>query len=201
MLNIVVDMTRMRAFARGAEARAKDLTPAWRSIMAYADRNAQQTFRVLRHGGTFRGVTWPWFAPQYTRKGGHDGLGDRSTIPAEGGVRKVYGSGMVKGRKRPSGRRITKSSNLMRDTGRLRGLAGPKNTSKWRITKTSLTGTIRAPMAKKLNKQRPFWFWEARRDGKYIRDTVSRHIVLGRGSGSGATPIAGSLLGALRAQR
>ena len=77
-----------------------------------------KTFRALRHGGTYRGVTWPPYADQYTRKT------DGTVVPAHGGVKKLRGRGNVKGRKRPSGRRITSSSNLLRDTGTLAAAAG-----------------------------------------------------------------------------
>lgn len=97
-----------------------------------------QTFAALRNGGTYRGVTWPYFAPQYTRK--TDGV----TVPAWGGVphigqyswisehkranQKARGekvdrtnkNRLVKGRKRPSGKRIKEGDALMQDTGTMR---------------------------------------------------------------------------------
>ena len=54
------------------------------------------TFKNNAKGGTWRGVTWKYFAPQYTRK-------DGTVIPAWGGVAKVRGKGNVLGRKRASG--------------------------------------------------------------------------------------------------
>ena len=78
-------------------------------------RETVATFDALAHSGqgggsqkTFRGKSWPWFKDQYTRK-------DGTVIPAEGGVPKMYSSGVVKGRKRMSGKRITSRSHLMDD--------------------------------------------------------------------------------------
>src|SRR3990167_8440320 len=74
-------------------------------------------FEQLRHGGTYRGVMWKYFSPQYTRK--TDGI----TVPAWGGVPKIRGNGLVKGRKRPSGARVKQGDAIMQDTGNLRARA------------------------------------------------------------------------------
>ena len=50
---------------------------------------------------------------QYTRK--TDGV----TVPAEGGVARLDGRGVVLGRLRPSGARVDAGSNLLRDPARL----------------------------------------------------------------------------------
>ncbi len=87
-----------------------------RRFHVYMVGQTGQMFRENKHGGTHRGVTWPWYTPQYTRK--TDGV----TVPAEGGVPKLHGGGNVKGRLRSSGgtsKRTTKQSNLLRLTGRL----------------------------------------------------------------------------------
>lgn len=79
-------------------------------IHAHQRAESGLMFRQLRKGGSRRGVYWPWFSPQYTRQ-------DGTVVPAQGGIAKVRGKGMVKGRRRPSGRRVTAASNLMRDRG------------------------------------------------------------------------------------
>lgn len=62
----------------------------------------------------FREIRWAPFSPQYTRKGG-------DVIPAWGGVpQKRNPNKEVKGRLRPSGKRIDESSRLNQDTGRFR---------------------------------------------------------------------------------
>lgn len=62
-------------------------------------------------GGVVRGRKQKGFADQYTRK--TDGV----TVPAWGGVKKLHSPGNVKGRKRPSGKRVKKTSILNQDTG------------------------------------------------------------------------------------
>lgn len=83
----------------------------------YMRVQTDNTFDHLRTGGRYRGVTWRYFAPQYTRK--TDGV----TVPAWGGVPKLRGRGNVKGRKRPSGQRIAKGDALMQDTMTMRSRA------------------------------------------------------------------------------
>jgi len=75
-------------------------------------KKTRDTFDKLSDGGSYRGVTWERLAPQYTRM-------DGTVIPAHGGVKKVRGQGSVKGRKRASGKRVTSSTNIMRDAGKL----------------------------------------------------------------------------------
>lgn len=98
----------------------------WR---AYMIGQTISTFNALRTGGTFRGVTWPYFSPQYRRK--TDGV----EVPAWGGVptigrnswinqraREKRGEtakvreGKVKGKRRPSGKRIKHGDALLQDT-------------------------------------------------------------------------------------
>ena len=74
-------------------------------------------FARLRNGGTHRGVTWRYFADQYTRKA--DGV----TVPAWGGVQRLRGRGTVQGRKRPSGARVKQGDAIMQDTNTLRSRA------------------------------------------------------------------------------
>jgi len=67
-------------------------------------------------GGTVRGQVWEPMKPQYTRK-------DGTVVPAWGGVAKVRGKGLVKGKKRgkrPSTSRVTQQSVIGQDKGTLR---------------------------------------------------------------------------------
>lgn len=124
--------------------------PVLENFHVYTMRQTDRTFRQLKHGGTFRGVTWEPFKDQYTRK--TDGV----TVPAWGGVPRLragrgsrdergrklkaydinsrkqvdgsFGSTgheeNVRGRLRGRSRRVTASSHLLQDTGALRQRAG-----------------------------------------------------------------------------
>ncbi len=83
--------------------------------------------------------------------------------PAEGGVKKIRGRGNVKGRKRHSGKRVTKRSNLVRDTGRLAREAGADQrlSGSVRITMNTLT-----PYARRQQDLRPFLFYEEPADAE-----------------------------------
>ena len=94
-----------------------DVRPIWREFAAYMRTVTDNTFKALRHGGTYRGVSWDYFAPQYTRK--TDGV----TVPAWGGVPKIVGTGTVKGRKRPTGTRGAAGDSVGQDSGVLRSRA------------------------------------------------------------------------------
>lgn len=117
--------TTIRALVNGSGNFRRPLSQ-W---VAYMNGQTISTFNALRTGGTYRGVTWPYFKPQYTRK--TDGV----TVPAWGGVptigrnswisqraREKRGEpakvreGRVKGRKRPSGKRLKQGDALMQDT-------------------------------------------------------------------------------------
>jgi hypothetical protein len=103
---------------RSLEAKAGLIEHPKRVLRRFHVHMVGQTGQMVRenkHGGTHRGVHWPWFADQYTRKT------DGQVVPAEGGVRKIRGRGNVKGRLRSSGgtkKRVTRQSNLNRLTGR-----------------------------------------------------------------------------------
>ena len=96
-----------------------DVRPIWREFAAYMRTVTDNTFKALRHGGTYRGVSWDYFAPQYTRK--TDGV----TVPAWGGVPKIVGTGTVQGRRRPSGKnvRVAAGDSVVQDSGVLRSRA------------------------------------------------------------------------------
>jgi len=109
-LNISRD--EIRPALKRLRGRAIDPRPFFKRAKVVLIKWTRETFDQLGNGGSYRGVEWPWFAPQYTRK-------DGTVVPAEGGVAKVRGDGVVQGRLRPSGARVTSSSQLMRDKGRM----------------------------------------------------------------------------------
>lgn len=90
--------------------RSKHPVGLYTRIHAHQRAESGLMFRQLRRGGSRRGVHWSWFSPQYTRR-------DGTVVPAQGGIAKVRGKGMVKGRRRPSRQRVTATSSLMRDRG------------------------------------------------------------------------------------
>ena len=112
----VNDRAVRRALNKVAQ-RADALQPTFRRFAQYMRVQTDNTFEANRLGGTHRGVLWRYFAPQYTRQ--TDGV----TVPAWGGVPKLRGGGMVKGRKRPSGARIAEGDAIMQDTGTMRARA------------------------------------------------------------------------------
>ena len=129
----------------------------FKRIHAHQQSQSALMFRALKHGGTRRGVTWDWYAPQYTRK--TDGV----TVPAEGGVSRLDGRGVVLGRLRASGpkskskARIDARSNLLRDTRQLSGAVA----SVRRIRNRGRTLEIITPVkyAAAQQAKRPFTFF------------------------------------------
>ena len=93
--------------------RSDNARPLLKAVAAFHLRQTTVTFQG--EGKREGHEAWKPFSDQYTRK--TDGV----TVPAWGGVPKLYGKGQVKGRKRPSGKRITPSSKLLQDTGTLKG--------------------------------------------------------------------------------
>ena len=86
----------------------------WRWWREYAQK---QWNHVTAKGGTFRGVRWAPMQHQYKRA-------DGTVVPAWGGVKRVAAGfglkrkgGTVKGKKRPSGKRVKQTSKMMMDTG------------------------------------------------------------------------------------
>lgn len=91
--------------------------------------------QIKAKGGNFRGESWPGLADQYTRADGTEvpawggvpragrGFKKRSRGPERNkstGERMGRVSGMVSGRRRPSGRRVTEQSVINQDTGALK---------------------------------------------------------------------------------
>lgn len=96
--------------------RAEDYKQPLTDFYGYMLRRTTLMFRKLGRKGnaiTFRDQLWPWFAPQYKRK-------DGTVVPAEGGISKVKGDGIIKGRLRHSGTRVTARSMIMADRGTMR---------------------------------------------------------------------------------
>ncbi len=111
MIKITVDDRDARRTVAHIEGVAKAPVELFRRIHAHQQSVSGLMFRHLKHGGTRRGVTWDWYKDQYVRK--TDGV----TVPAEGGVPRVDGTGLVQGKKRSPDARIDARSNLLRDTG------------------------------------------------------------------------------------
>lgn len=170
MLEIKVKTDEAKIVLQNKAEQAGDLRPFFTNFWTYMQSRTQLTFRKLRKGGTFRGVNWPWFANQYTRR--TDGV----TVPAEGGVSRLNGRGNVKGRLRGKGRsekdRVKPTSNLLRHRGVL------YNAALNRVKKSAARMTMDTSVnyAGYQNAMRPFQFFELPKDeqvavrmaGKYL---------------------------------
>lgn len=131
-------------------------------------------FATTRQGRTSRGVRWEPFADQYARKT------DGATVPAWGGVKRIAPAwtppgvprgkveGSVLGKKRPSGRRISQSSNLMQDTGTMRAQVG--NISSVDDKRIRFGPTVN--YARRQNQLRPFMFYELPKDANSVNDAA-----------------------------
>lgn len=161
---------------KGQEA-ALDWLEAWipppkvkvemlKSVRRVMNKNIGLQFVKLRRGGTARGVSWRPFANQYQR------MFDGQTVTAAGGVPRVRPAwkpkgvkrgkttGSVLGRKRPSGRRVTRSSNLMQDTGAMRAQRASINFLSPAVIRFGAT----VPYAARQNQLRPWAFFEVPKD-------------------------------------
>jgi len=150
--------------------RAKNVRPAWRLLQAYMMQEIGMMFRTMgsgQSGGKGRGTMWEGFANQYVRK--TDGV----VVPAWGGVQKVYGEGFVLGRKRPSGKRITKSSRLMQDTGKLTQAVAAKATisNRQMVLKTTTAYT------EEQDRLRRFMYWWLPKDLNRAVDIFETHLM------------------------
>ena len=184
-IRLEADAKKLRQRLKKLAKNAGSPTRLWVRIHADQRTKTRMMFRQLRQGGTFRGVTWPWFADQYTRE--TDGV----TVPAEGGVpnigqyswiakrhrERLKAAGqkvqyarknrMVKGRLRPSGKRVTRASSLMRDRGILYASAATVR----RIINRGRTLEIVTPMGYAWAQQelRPFSFFTQDDSRTYLR--------------------------------
>jgi len=142
-----------------------DIRPVWREFAQYMRTVTDNTFKALRHGGTYRGVQWDYFADQYTRKS--DGV----TVPAWGGVPKVRGRGVVQGRKRASGARVSAGDSIVQDSMVLRGEAA--------LVLTMSPGRLRMgtnlSYAKYQARWRPFLFF-TEKDAKEVVNIAVRRL-------------------------
>lgn len=156
----------VQGMLKGVDLAATRPEPAWREFAQYMRVVTDRTFARLRHGGSYRGVTWKGFAPQYTRK-------DGTVVPAWGGIPRVDGRGLVLGRKRPSGQRLKEGDSLMQDTGAMRGRAALV----MRVTGTLLEmGPQGMAYAAEQDRRRPFLFFEVRKDLPVLVKILAKHI-------------------------
>lgn len=203
MLKITIDNRKAQLRIKGLRGRVADLRPALINFHTYTIRRTTLMFRKLgkRGGGEFRGVKWPWFADQYTRK--TDGV----TVPAYGGVRrlrtgksgrtargriasgafsdlrtrelsrhKVTREPTVRGRLRRSGTRVTRSSNVMIDTGQLFNAALTE--FRLRQNKNAVRVIMDTPVryAERVHKKRPFQFFEDPRDVTVLEQMILKRL-------------------------
>lgn len=198
MLNFKIDSRRAAILLDELGDKVSDLTPAFTNFHAYMLRRTALMFVRLKKGGQFRGETWEYFSPQYTRK--TDGV----TVPAWGGVprlrsgysaRKLRGGfvrgaysrldtgrlsgqqktgGPIRGRLRHSGKRITPSASMMADTGRLRNAA----LTQVHIRRGAvLQMDTPIPYAEQLQRRRPFQFFEVPQDVDVLRRMILKYWV------------------------
>ena len=98
MITVKPQTGKAEAEIKGLAVKMQNLRPMFVDFQSYMQRRTTLMFsRLSRGSGSFRGVSWPWFAPQYTRA-------DGTVVPAFGGIPKLNGKGLVKGRKRASGK-------------------------------------------------------------------------------------------------
>ncbi len=168
---IKVDDHELRERMDQLEAAGSDLRKIWRRFYQYMRVQTALTWRNLRTGGEFRGVTWKYFAPQYTRK--TDGV----TVQAWGGVPKIRGSGMVKGRirRRSLGGgmvRLAQGDALMDSTGTLKAQAAG---SVFVMNSNRLRFGTNLQYARRQAELRPFLFF-TRNDRDRLRQMVLEYV-------------------------
>ena len=151
------------------QKRGDEMQRVFKVFHRYMGVMTDKTFDQNRRGGTWRGVTWKYFAPQYTRK-------DGTVIPAWGGVAKVRGKGKVLGRKRPSGARVQKGDSVVQDTGTLRNNA---TLGVVHITKNKMRIGTNINYAAAQQKMRPFLFF-TKKDAAYLNKLTSDFLMTGK---------------------
>ena len=152
------------------QERGDGMQKVFRVFHRYMGVMTDNMFLKNAKGGTFRGVTWKYFAPQYTRK-------DGTVIPAWGGVAKVRGKGNVLGRKRASGTsRVQKGDAIVQDTMTLRGNA---TLGVVHITKTKMRIGTNINYAAAQQKMRPFLFF-TKKDAAYLNKLTSDYLMTGK---------------------
>lgn len=169
--SITIDDKEARRTLQQLEERGGDVSVPLLRFRQYMTVKTDSMFSVLSsaHGkGSHRGVKWSEFAPQYTRK-------DGTEIPAWGGIKKVRGRGMVKGKLRPSNTRVSKSSALMQDTGNLRGKA---TTTLFRRTpkRISFGTSPSVNYAAEQQELRPYLFFTVPEDSKALVTEIRQYL-------------------------
>lgn len=163
-----LEQARLRRRLRHIAMTSQKPSRFWRRVFLHQQKETGLMFRHLRHGGTRRGVTWPWFSDQYTRK--TDGV----NVPAVGGVPLLRGEGTVQARRRPSGALVDESSNLLRDTGLLASAAA----SVIRVIRGGTVAEIHTPIryAEAQQDRRPFTFF-TRGDARLYRRWAAQELL------------------------
>jgi hypothetical protein len=165
MINIKVEKNAAKLSISGMRGKVSNLRPVFISFQAYMQRRLTMMFSRLKRGGKYRGVTWRWFAIQYVRK-------DGTVVPAEGGIKKVRGGGVVQGRKRQSGKRINKNSSLMQDVVTMKNAV----LSQQRIRARILVMDTPTDYAEYQHALRPFQFFEQPKDSDVLADMLNRRL-------------------------
>lgn len=144
--------------------RSRNYIVPLKRFYVYLKTDVTKMFNILGKRGSnyYRGVSWKWFADQYTRK-------DGTRVPAEGIA------GKVKGRKRMSGKRIKTNDVVMSDSGILRKAALD---SFW-VSPFELTADTSLRYAKWQNAKRPFAFLNDN-DLDRLRDNIVEWLVEGK---------------------
>ncbi|MAH47777.1 hypothetical protein CMI37_18290 [Candidatus Pacearchaeota archaeon] len=156
------------------QERGDGMQKVLRVFHRYMGVMTDNTFEKNRLGGTWRGVKWKYFAPQYTRK-------DGTVIPAWGGVAKVRGKGKVLGRLRASGTsRVSKGDSIMQDTSTLRNNATLGVVD---ITRSKIKIGTNINYAAAQQKMRPFLFF-TKKDLSYLNKLASDYLMTGKVPGN-----------------
>ena len=163
---VTVNVNAVQGMFSGAARAAANFQPVWREFAQYMRVRTDDTFMHLSMGGTYRGVRWDYFTPQYTRR--TDGV----TVPAWGGVPKLRGAGAVLGQLRPSGQRVKQGDSILQDTGTLRSRAAL-------VILNSATELRMGPglnYAAKLQEKRPFLFFQIPQDSRALINLARAHL-------------------------
>ena len=155
---------------QGMLAKSKNYRQPLTDFYGWMIRRIQLTFSKLGKKGNstpFREVLWRWFAPQYTRK-------DGTVVPAEGGVAKLRGKGVVKGRLRHGPKkdnRITARSMMMQNNRTMAQAA----LARFRIGTDHLIAQTPVKYAKYQQAMRPFAFMTPD-DVEFLRKQILKHL-------------------------
>ena len=167
----------------------------FKEFSVYFRQVTDNTFKKLRHGGSYRGVSWDYFAPQYTRKT------DSVVVPAWGGVPKIKagyakktktiklktksikiiqfgktGGKNVRGKLRPSGTRVKQGDSVVQDSGTLRARAALVVALK---SEKLVVGPQGVSYAADQQEMRPFLFFEQPKDSEALLKIALRHLQKG----------------------